>query len=136
METKRVKVTGRPIHDESEQTAIPPKKIWDNYIEVARVQKSDRLCFVIAAGTRDGFRCISVREFYYVKRDNAWKPGRDGIIIPLVMPLGRTRKPDPKNPPTFIKPYVELLKALEQASDVATDMALKDPENEIWTAPR
>lgn len=118
------------------KSAPKPRKLWDNYREVARIQKSDRLCFVIAAGTRDGFRCISVREFYFVKRDGIWKPGRDGIIIPVMAPLGRTRTPDPNNPPRMIHPMRDLLKALVCATDVVMEMDLEDPENEIWLMPK
>ena len=113
-----------------------PRKLWDNYQEVAVIQKSERLRFVIAACTREGYRCINIREFYYVKRDDIWKPGRDGIMIPIAAPLKKTRRPDPNNPPKIIYPMQEMLLALTQAVDVAVDMDLEDPENEVWLMPK
>lgn len=113
-----------------------PKKLWDNYIEIARVRKSDRLCLVVAAGTREGYRCINIREFYYVKRDDMWKPGRDGIVIPIVAPLGKTRRPDPNKLPEIIYPLKELLQALIIAADTAMTMDLEDPDKAIWAKPK
>lgn len=113
-----------------------PRKLWDNYQEVAVIQKSERLRFVIAACTREGYRCINIREFYYVKRDNAWKPGRDGIMIPIAAPLKKTRRPDPNNPPKIIYPMQEMMLALAQAAEIAMDMDLEDSENEVWLMPK
>ena len=118
------------------KTTPKPKKLWDNYIEIATVQKSDRLRFVVAACTREGYRCINIREFYLRKRDGAWMPGRDGIVIPVVAPLSKTRVPDPNNPPKLIYPIKEMLAALLQATDIATDMDLEDLDHEIWQMPK
>lgn len=123
------KVTAREIPSKS---TAKPRKLWDNYQEVAVVQKTDRLRFVVASACRDGYRCISIREFYHRKRDDAWVPGRDGIMIPIAAPLGKTRKPDPNNLPKMIHPMQEMLTALQQAIEVVMDMDLEDPEKAIW----
>lgn len=115
---------------------MKPKKLWDNYIEVASVQKGERLKFVLAAGTRDGYRCVNIREFYFAKKDGVWKPGRDGILIPLVAPSKKSKKPDPNNPPKMLQPMKEMLEALQQAIEVASTMALEDPENAMWLEPK
>lgn len=134
---ERAKALARAPKDYTPGTKrIDPKKLWDNYEEIAVVQKSDRLRFVIAACTREGYRCVNIREFYYVKRDDVWKPGRDGIMIPVAAPMHKTRKPDPNNPPKLIYPMSEMLLALAQAAEVATEMALSDPDNEVWLLPR
>lgn len=125
------KVTAREIPSKS-TPKDKPRKLWDNYQEVAVVQKTDRLRFVVAAACRDGYRCISIREFYHRKRDDAWVPGRDGVMIPIMAPLGKTRKPDPNNPPKMIHPMKEMLAALQQAIDIVMDMDLEDPEKAIW----
>ena len=67
----------------------PPKRIWDNYQEVGEVQKSDSIKFVIAAAIRDGVRYINIREFYLRKKDGVWRPGRDGITVPIKIPIKR-----------------------------------------------
>lgn len=112
------------------------RKLWDNYEEIASIQKSDRLKFVVAACTRNGFRCVNIREFYYVKRDEVWKPGRDGIMIPLVSPIGKTRTPDPNNPPKMIHPLEALLPAIEAAMEVAAEMDLEDIDRAVWLLPK
>lgn len=115
-------------------TAKPkePKKLWDNYIEVGEVQKNERLKFVIAVCARDGYRCVNIREFYYVKRDNVWKPGRDGILIPITMPLTKTKKPDPNNPPKMLHPMEDLMALLPKVIETAKEMPLDDPNNAIY----
>lgn len=118
----------------SKKSAV--RKLWDNYEEVAVVQKTDRLRFVVAAGCREGYRCISIREFYHRQRDDAWVPGRDGIMIPIAAPIGKTRRPDPNNPPKLIYPMQEILLALQQAIEVVMDMDLDDPEKAVWIMPK
>lgn len=109
-----------------------PKRLWDNFEEVAVIQKNDTHRFSIAACTRDGFRCVLVREFYLRKRDNQWMPAKDGIMIPLMYPLGRSKKPDPDNPPKMIYPMQEFVSAMAQAIETARDMELANPDNAVW----
>jgi len=109
-----------------------PKRLWDNYEEVAVIQKSGKLRFLIAACTRDGFRCVTIREFYKRKRDGQWLPARDGILVPIMVPIGRTKEPDPNNPPKMIHPMQEFISAIIQAADVAREMELSDPEKAVW----
>ena len=107
-----------------------PKKIWDNYIVVKEVKKNERLKLVIAAAARDGFRCLNIREFYLNKTENIWKPGRDGIIIPIKAPLKRVKKGEA--PIEFVYPMEALMDALPAAIEFASTMNLYDPNNEVW----
>lgn len=109
------------------------KKLWDNYIVVSEVRKNDRLKFVLAAGTRDGYRCLSIREFYRRKSDKTWLPGREGILIPLKSPFYGEIK-DNRNP-SMIEPLYDLMAALPEAIKVVETMELHDPENAIWQLP-
>lgn len=104
--------------------ATKPKKIWDNYKEIGEVRKSDGIKFVIAAATRNGFRYINIREFYLRKKDNVWRPGRDGITMPLKAPLN--------NGEQFINPYEDMIKALREAANAAATMDLDDPTNAVY----
>lgn len=131
-----IPATPLPKRPKSKPAVPKPRKLWDNHKEVAVIQKSDRLRIAVDACTRDGFRCLSIREYYFAKRDGVWKPGRDGIIVPIMAPIGKTRTPDPNNPPKMIYPLKELLKALVLATDVAMEMDLEDPENEVWLMPK
>jgi len=109
-----------------------PIRVWDNFEEIAVIQKSSTLRFHISACTRDGFRCVTIREFYKRRSDGLWVPGRNGINIPLMMPLNRTKTPDPNTPIKIIYPMQEFVLALQQAIDAATNMDLVDPDNAIW----
>lgn len=100
------------------------KRIWDNYKEIGEVRKSDGIKFVIAAATREGYRYINIREFYFKKRNGEWKPGRDGITIPLKAPLNKGEK--------FIVPYESMLRVLAAAAKHAETMDLLDEEKAIW----
>jgi hypothetical protein len=105
-----------------------PKRIWDNYMELYEVQKSDKIKFVIAAATRDGFRYINIREFYMRARDGVWKPGRDGITIPIVAPIEKGAK--------MLYPVEEMLTFISATADYVKLMELADPEHEVWYPPK
>lgn len=105
-----------------------PKRIWDNYVELFEVQKSDRIKFVVAAATRDGFRYINIREFYLRQRDLEWRPGRDGITIPLKAPIDKGTK--------MIYPAGDMIVAIKKAMEHVETMALSDPEHEVWYPPK
>jgi hypothetical protein len=109
------------------------KKVWDNYIVVNEVRKNDRLKFVLAAGTRDGYRCLSIREFYRRRSDKTWQPGREGILIPLKSPFYGDVKDNPN--PTMIEPLYDLLKAIPEALKVVETMELYDLNNAVWQLP-
>jgi hypothetical protein len=100
------------------------KRLWDNYQEVGEVQKSDKIKFVIGAGIRDGVRYINIREFYYVKREDTWKPGRDGITIPLKLPI--------ENGNRLIKPCATFMKVMEEAITTLLGMELADPDHAVY----
>ena len=100
------------------------KRLWDNYRVVGEVQKSDKLKFVIGAGVRDGVRYINIREFYFRKRDNTWNPGKDGITIPLLLPIN--------NATEIIKPYQEFTSLMHEAASTLETMELSDPEHAVY----
>ena len=113
--------------------AKEPKRIWDNYEEVAEVLKSKRIKLVIAAATREGVRYINIREFYLRQKDNVWRPGRDGITIPLTLPVDFNES---TNEISYINPSDGLLAGVTRAVAVAKDMALSDPEKAVYTVPK
>jgi hypothetical protein len=104
------------------------KRVWDNYQEVARVQKAGSTVYVVGIGTRDGVRYINIREFYLRKRDVTWNPGRDGISIPLVMPLEENTKQ--------ILPYTNLMKVLGIAAERLEKMDLYDDAHAVYYIPK
>ena len=101
------------------------KRIWDNYVDLFEVRKSDRIKFVVAAATRDGFRYINIREFYLRQRDQEWRPGRDGITIPLKAPVEKGKK--------MIYPAGDMMDAIRKAMEYVETMELSDPEHAVWT---
>lgn len=105
-----------------------PKKIWDNYKVIGEVQKSDFIKFVVAAGYRDGVKYINIREFYLRRRDNVWMPGRDGITIPVVVPI--------KQGAELIKPYEVLGALLDKTVEEFNTLPMDDPENAVWYTPK
>lgn len=100
------------------------KRLWDNYLVVGEVQKSDRIKFVIGAGIRDGVRYLNIREFYYTKKDEEWKPGRDGITIPLRVPVEKGAK--------IINPFEDMMDAMTDAVKTLEGMALSDINNSVY----
>lgn len=102
----------------------PLKRLWDNYVVVGEVQKSSKIKFVVAAGVRDGVKYINIREFYFRKRDGEWRPAKDGITIPLLIPINDGTQ--------LIEPYVELMQVLADTKDTLELMELSDPNNAIY----
>ena len=102
----------------------PLKRLWDNYVIIGEVQKSSKIKFVVAAAVRDGVKYINIREFYFRQRDGVWRPAKDGITIPLLIPINDGTQ--------WIEPYVELMQVLADAKDTLELMALSDPENAVY----
>lgn len=101
-----------------------PKRIWDNYKVIGEVQKSDKTKLVIAAAIRDGVKYISIREFYLRQRDNEWKPSKDGITVPISIPINKgTDK---------IFPYDVFTTLLSAAAKELKDMPLYDHNNAVY----
>jgi len=99
------------------------KRIWDNFVEVSEVQKSDKIKFVISAAVRDGVKYINIREFYLRQKDGVWKPGRDGITIPIALPIN--------NGNSIIQPFKNFSAALVQTVKVLKDLPLYDENNVV-----
>lgn len=100
------------------------KRIWDNYKVIGEVSKSGSIKFVIAAAIRDGVKYINIREFYIRKRDNVWMPGRDGITIPLVVPINKGAE--------RLTPYVEMTELIHKAVAELEVMPLADEANAVF----
>lgn len=133
---EKVKLGRKKVTKTKTKKADEPIKIWDNYTPIADIPQSNKLRIVIAACTKDGYRYINIRQFYYAYREDQWKPGRNGINIPLVSATNKTRIPDPNNPPNIVYPMRDVLAAIQQAIEVAEKMALDDPDNAVWKLPK
>ena len=101
-----------------------PKRVWDNYKVIGEVQKSDRIKYVVAAAVRDGVKYINIREFYLKKSEQVWKPSRDGITIPLAIPIEEGTK--------IIEPYWGLVDMITATMRYAKDMDLYDEANAVY----
>lgn len=104
------------------------RKLWDNYEVIADVYISDTKFIRIAAGTIDGYRKVSLREFYYSKRDCEWKPGQSGFIIPMVEPIFT----DESELPTFKETGNEFLEGIIKATKTAQTMELADQDKAMY----
>lgn len=107
-----------------ETTAKEPKRIWDNYKVIGETRKSDRIKLVVAAAIRDGVKYINIREFYLRQRDSEWKPGKDGITVPINIPINKGTE--------MIFPYDAFNKLLAAAAKELKDMPLYDHNNAIY----
>ena len=110
------------------------RKLWDNYRVIGEVRKGEKYKFVVGAATRNGFRFVTIREFYYRKYDETWQAGKDGLTIPIITPLDRRNPVNGKL--QVITPMKNLLAMLPKALEVASTMELADPENELWFTPK
>lgn len=109
------------------------RKLWDNHQVIYEVPKDDKTKFVVAGCIRDGWRYLSIREFYLRKRDGTWQPGRNGIMIPIKSPLYKDMVNDT---PRFVEPLYGLLAAFPDAVKFLENMELYSPEHEMWLLPK
>ena len=109
--------------------AADKKRIWDNYKVIGEVKKSAAIKFVIGAGIRDGVKYIVIREFYMRKRDGVWKPGRDGITIPLKSPINEHTE---NGLPVVLEPYKPMIDMIKKASTELETMELADEEHAVY----
>ena len=100
------------------------KRIWDNFKEVGEVRKSDSIKFIVAAAIRDGVKYINIREFYKRKRDEVWMPGRDGITIPLVVPINKGAD--------RLTPYSEMIELISKTATELETMELADEAHAVY----
>lgn len=100
------------------------KRIWDNYKVIGEVKKSDSIKIVVAAAIRDGVRYINLREFYIRKRDNVWMPGRDGLTIPLMIPV--------KNGTEMLKTFEAIMPMFNAAAEELQVMPIEDAANAVY----
>lgn len=104
------------------------KRIWDNYKVIGEVRKSDAIKFVVAAAIRDGVKYINIREFYKRKRDEVWMPGRDGITIPLVVPISKGT--------ARLAPCSELTVLIAKTAAELDTMPLADEAHAVYIAKK
>lgn len=102
-----------------------PKVMWENFKPLVSVRKTDKTKIVVAIAARDGVRYISLREFYLRVTDQVWRPSRDGMVIPLYMPIEEGTK--------VIQPFNTLIKALQQAAEEAETMELYDEKRIVFS---
>lgn len=110
--------------EEKHRAASKPRRIWDNYRAIGEVRKSDKIKYVIGAGIRDGVRYINIREFYTRYGEDAWRPSKDGITIPIAIPVN--------NGTEIIHPYLDFISVLAQTAEALETMELEDEENAVW----
>lgn len=101
------------------------KRIWDNFEVIGEVKKSEATRLVVAAAIRDGYRCVNVREFYLKKSTQEWKPARDGINVPILVPLNQGTE--------YIKPATDLIDLLLKCCNRLPQMELLDEEKAVYT---
>ncbi len=108
--------------------ASKAKKIWDNYKVIGEVRKSEAIKLVVAAAYRDGVQYINIREFYIRKRDNVWMPGRDGITVPVIIPINEGKE--------RVHTYTQLGDLMTAAVAELAVMPMEDAENAVWYTPK
>lgn len=107
-----------------EEAAPTMKRVWDNYKEIGEVRKSGGKKFVVSAAIRDGVKYICIREFYKRQRDENWMPGRDGITIPLVVPINQGTE--------RLNPYTEMIDLISKTAFALETMELADEANAVY----
>lgn len=126
IEMAKGKVPDKPVVNLSKHSL---HKIWDNHEIIADVPTDDAHFIRIVSGTIDGYRYVTLREFYYNHGDGEFKAGKNGIRIPMFAPFyteGTGSTPVIKD---IGKSIVE---SFMKAIDTANTMPLVDKNNSLF----
>lgn len=107
------------------------RKVFDNYEFIADVQKEDRFRTRIAAATLNGFRYVVLREFYYHSKSDSWRPGKNGLYIPMFVPT----RLNGGDVPQIVDVGDTFLANFMKAMEVAKTMPLADDNNMLYILP-
>lgn len=121
-------VKGKVVDPKQLEELYKTKRIWDNFQIIGEIRKNNNIKIVIGAAVRDGVRYINIREWYMRKRDGVWNPGRDGITIPIAVPI--------ENATQIIKPYDGFMDLMQRTREAVETMELYDENNAIYAIPK
>jgi hypothetical protein len=99
-----------------------PKVIWDNCEFIGEVQKSDRLKLRVELVAKDGVKYINIREWYLKISTDEWKPGFNGVAIPLMIPVDGN----------ITHVFNEILDLATKATVRAVDFPIEDERNKVY----
>jgi hypothetical protein len=97
-------------------------RVWDNCKHIGEVITSNRTKIVVELVARDGVRYLNVREWYFKKSTEEWKPGLAGSKIPIAIPVDGNI--------TF--PCNDLHKLIAAGVNSSRDFEIEDKENAVW----
>ena len=100
------------------------KRMWDNFVPIGEVQKAQRSKIVVSAAIREGFRYINIREFYFSGRLQMWLPSREGISLPLIVPVDKGER--------MLYPYRGVRNLIQLAAEKVAGMELFDEAHAIY----
>lgn len=98
------------------------KKVWDNCKFIGEVQKTGSTKYKVELVARDGVKYINIREWYKRKRDNEYKPGRNGIAVPIEIPINEE----------VTDVISEFMRVVGLAINESNDFELEDEENAVY----
>lgn len=110
------------------------KRLWSNYRVIGEVLKSSKTKFTISLGANEGFKCLIIREWYIPRGSDEWRPGKDGISIPLITPC-MYRKPSGEVYRGTMEVLAPLMEKIVEAAEAMDNFDLADPEQEYWFLP-
>lgn len=67
--------------------ANEPKRIWDNHKEIGEVVKAKKTKIIVSLTATKGVKYINIREWYQKRNEEIWRPGINGISIPIQSPV-------------------------------------------------
>ena len=102
------------------------KRIWDNCELIGEVMKTGSSKLKVELTARDGVKYLNIREWYMTKREQVWKPGMNGVAIPIAIPIeGKVAQP--------VANIVELINI---ALAKAPDFEIENEANAVYAQPK
>ena len=100
------------------------KRIWDSYKNVSALTKTEFLELRFAVCARDGVKYVRIAEWYKRRSDGVWKPSRDGLSIPVEVPI--------KEGTEIISVFPEVLKHLQALMPEIEKLPIDDDDTAVY----
>lgn len=102
------------------------KKLWDNCKFIGEIQKTAKTKLRCELVARDGIKYVNIRQWYFKNSDGTWKPGLEGLAVPVMVPIDGE----------IVNTANNLVDLINQALDQADTFAIQDPLHEVWYTPK
>ena len=98
------------------------KRVWDNFVVIGEVPKSDTYMYRVSIAMKEGIRHIFIRGYYRQSARCQWRATPGTLTVPICLPIGTER--------TF--PWKNLRIMIERAIVESRRLPIEDIDNAVF----